>query len=170
MGVKDSSITFHDGKLLLDLVFSQSIVLELLGRLFAIYDRGEYVVQPELTRKHVHHDTNGVCPAVRVGEGRIVFRNASWMARESVQGIYAGKRGNPSRVNGSHLRIWRSPKWTKPRAFSAARAYNMRLLTNVISVGERPESFDSRLFLAGVRLTGFEVDGFSSEIDIPLSW
>lgn len=48
------------GKELVNLFFSKSVVLEGLNSLARINIGGEWVVKSELSRKHIHHDLNGV--------------------------------------------------------------------------------------------------------------
>lgn len=122
-------VVFHCDKFIADFFLAQGVVPELLGSLSMINGRSEDIVKPKLTGKDVHHNANSRLVICRFGRahgfirGRVGDGGCSRLQRDSVENIYTtaldcditkGLLGN--------LRMCRRPKWTRPRALSAALA------------------------------------------------
>lgn len=104
------------------LLLSQGIVFEGLYGLFRVYLARENIVQAKLSRENVHQNVHCMFRILKV--------------RKSIENIYHNHELRPDDVNRTTLRMCRSPNLTSPFAFSAPRAYNIRLRTNVMFPGE----------------------------------
>ncbi len=131
------NLAFCHGKLPHNFFLAQGVVLELLSRLPPVHDRRKGVMKSELARENVHHDTDGVfVRVVAIAHLAILRRLYRLLRGKSIQNILSGEYTSRKAALLDDLRICRSPNCTSPRAFSAARAYIIRLFTKMISVGD----------------------------------
>jgi hypothetical protein len=97
----DMSVGFRPGlsgwKSCFNFLFTEGIVLELLGRLLAIDRRCKDIVKAELPRKDIHHDMNGALIM------SIIFDSS--LGRKPVQNVYRCKRGTACQKGRKHTNM-----------------------------------------------------------------
>ncbi len=134
-------------------------------------------MESKLAGEYVHHYMGDTLVVLGPGGFRCsILRDGSFGVRgcdvrKPVQDICERKQMAVLQIGMGNVRIWRNPKWTRPRAFSAARAYSILLLTKEISDGRSSTALSSGAVGTGLVLLATWADkDSSSEIGTPLNW